>query len=95
MPEEGFVRDGARSTIEALGLQENTDCFNTVPATPKNSGVRSKDYADHVLEKIRLSVRLLLQVVEATRQEGPAIRTAIVTKEKCKPAGREFVSVPV
>ena len=27
--------------------------------------------------------------------EGPAIRTAIVTKEKCKPAGREFVSVPV
>ena len=27
--------------------------------------------------------------------EGPAIRTAIVTKEKCEPAGREFVSVPV
>ena len=28
-------------------------------------------------------------------QEGPAIRTAIVTKEKCEPAGREFVSVCV
>ena len=28
-------------------------------------------------------------------QEGPVIRTAIVTKEKCKPTGREFVSVPV
>ena len=28
-------------------------------------------------------------------QEGPAIRTAIVTKEKREPAGREFVSVCV
>ena len=30
-----------------------------------------------------------------THQEGPAIRTAIVTKERCKPAGRELVSVCV
>ena len=27
--------------------------------------------------------------------EGPAIRTAIVTKERCEPAGRELVSVRV
>ena len=27
--------------------------------------------------------------------EGPAIRTAIVTKEKCEPTGSEFVSIRV
>ena len=27
--------------------------------------------------------------------EGPAIRTVIVTKERCNPAGRELVSVRI
>ena len=41
------------------------------------------------------TVTFVLKRSYTKRQEGPAIRTTIVTKERCEPAGRELVSVRV
>ena len=55
-------------------------------------------YVIHVIERTRrtpqtVGITYAYKVHEML--EGPAIRTAIVTKERCESAGRELVSVRV
>ena len=57
--------------------------------------IESERHAQSTSKEIRLRGRGPKLWPLAPSLEGPAIRTAIVTKERCEPAGRELVSVRV